>query len=147
LDELLTALDPLRALAHGTHSTVLTTLGLGGAIGSVAARSTVPVTLLELPAARADDAAETAAYYVVSEAVTNAQKHARASSLSVRARVRRGELAVEVADDGIGGAVPSAGSGLDGLRERVEEIGGSFRVVSHAGLGTRIEATIPARRR
>jgi signal transduction histidine kinase len=86
---------------------------------------------------------EATAYFVVAEAVTNAQKHASASRIAVRATVVGDVLRVAVADDGVGGAAASAGSGLEGLRDRVEAIGGSLAVTSVAGRGTRIAAVIP----
>jgi signal transduction histidine kinase len=141
--ELLNAIEELRELAHGLHPALLEKLGLAPAIKSVAARATVPVVLVELPATRLDDAAEATAYYVVAEAVTNAQKYADASSLYVRVGLRDHVLRVEVADDGVGGAVEAPGSGLQGLRDRVEAIGGTFAVQSD-GHGTRILARIPA---
>jgi signal transduction histidine kinase len=142
--ELQLAIDELRELAHGIHPSGLTTFGLAKAIPVVAARSTVPVELLELPSARFDVAAEAAAYYVIAEAITNAQKYARASSIRVRCAPAKRVLVVEVVDDGVGGAVERVGSGLQGLRDRTEAMGGSFRVESRPGHGTRIAATIPA---
>jgi signal transduction histidine kinase len=141
--ELMLAIEELRDLAHGLHPALLARLGLGAAVKGVAARATVPVTLAELPEIRLDDAAEAIAYYVVAESVTNAQKHARASAITVRVGLRHQLLRVEVADDGVGGARETDGSGLQGLRDRVEGIGGSFRVDS-GPRGTRITARIPA---
>jgi signal transduction histidine kinase len=141
--ELALAIDELRELAQGTHPSILTQLGLADAVRSVAARSTVPVTTLELPHARVDRASEAAAYYVLSEAVANTQKHANASALTVRVAVVHHVLHIEVADDGIGGATEREGSGLAGLRDRVEAVGGTFSVKSRDGLGTRVMATIP----
>ena len=142
-NELMLAIEELRELAHGLHPVLLARLGLGAAVKGVAARATVPVTLAELPAIRLDDAAEATAYYVVAEAVTNAQKHARASAITVRVGLRHDVLRVEVADDGVGGAIETDGSGLQGLRDRVEAIGGTFAVDS-SSRGTRIIARIPA---
>src|SRR5581483_10465726 len=104
-----------------------------------------PVELLELPSLRADPGAETAAYYVIAEAVTNAQKHAHASTIWVRAALARGILRVEIVDDGEGGAAEDAGFGLQGLRDRVEAISGTFAVTSTPDHGTRVIADIPAR--
>jgi signal transduction histidine kinase len=142
--ELLLAIDEVRELAHGLHPPVLIRLGLAKAIEAIAARSTVPIALLELPSERVEPTAEATAYYVVAEAVTNAQKHARASTIRVRAVVTRRTLRVEVVDDGIGGAGEGDGFGLRGLRDRVEAIGGTFEVASTAGQGTRVTAGIPA---
>jgi len=121
---------------------LLARLGLAAAIKGVAARATVPVVLDELPKSRLDVPAEATAYYVVAEAVANAQKHAHASSIRVRVSVHHAALRVEVADDGVGGAVETPGSGLEGLRDRVEAVGGTFEVDSN-GSGTRVSARIP----
>jgi signal transduction histidine kinase len=123
---------------------VLTDLGLANAIRSIAARSIVPVTLRELPSKRFDDTAEATAYYVVAEAVANAHKHADPTSIVVRARSSRGLLAIDVADDGRGGAREENGLGIQGLRDRVEAVGGTFDLDSRVGLGTRVTAVIPA---
>jgi signal transduction histidine kinase len=140
--DVLLAIDELRELAHGIQPAVLTEQGLAYAIESIAARSTVPIELSELPQARFDARAEATAYYVVAEAVTNAQRYAHASSISVRATVVRRSLRLEIGDDGIGGAAEGKGSGLQGLRDRVEAIGGTFGVDSPPG-GTRVVAAIP----
>jgi signal transduction histidine kinase len=142
--ELSLAIDDLRELARGIHPRVLTRDGLARAIESLAARATVPVELRALPAERLAAGTEATAYYVVAEAITNAQKHADASAVQVRALVIRGELRVEVSDDGVGGAVESAGRGLRGLRDRVEASGGKFALDSVEGRGTGIAAAIPA---
>ena len=141
--EVLLAIDELRELAQGIQPTVLTDRGLAYAIESIAARSTVPIELSALPSTRFDEVAEATAYYVVAEAITNAQRYARASSISVRAAVARHSLRLEIGDDGIGEAVERNGSGLEGLRDRVEAIGGTFEVDSSPGRGTRIAAAIP----
>jgi signal transduction histidine kinase len=142
--ELSVAIDELRELAHGIHPPMLTDLGLAYTIRNLAARSSVPVELLELPSRRLDDTAEATVYYVFAEAITNAQKHARASSIRGRVVDSPGFLEVEIVDDGIGGAAESSGLGLQGLRDRVEAIGGTFAVDSPAGRGTRVAAVIPA---
>jgi signal transduction histidine kinase len=113
------------------------------AIESIAERSAVPIELPELPSARVDPAAEATAYYVVAEAVTNAQKHAHASKVCIRAALAGRTLHLEVIDDGVGGARETAGFGLQGLRDRVEAAGGTLDVGSAAGRGTRIAAAIP----
>jgi signal transduction histidine kinase len=142
-EQLAVAIDELRQLAHGLHPSVLTQLGLGTAIRDVASRSTVPVTIAELPLARVDPAAEAAAYFVFTEALTNAQRHAAASTVQVRLYVALGALHVVVADDGAGGAAEAPRSGLQGLRDRVEAAGGRFEVRSPTGGGTTISASIP----
>jgi signal transduction histidine kinase len=140
--ELLLAIEELRELARGLHPALLAKLGLAAAIKGVAARATVPVVVVELPSARLDDGAEAMAYYVVAEAVANAQKHARADSIRVSVGVHHGLLRVEVTDDGVGGAVETPGSGLEGLRDRVEAVGGRFAIESTGG-GTRVGARFP----
>jgi signal transduction histidine kinase len=143
-DELSLAIDELRELAHGIHPSVLTDLGLGNALRGIALRSTMPIRLVELPATRLDATAEATAYFVVSEAITNARKHSGADSVSLRAAAAPGVLRVEIADEGVGGAQAAAGSGLEGLRDRVEAIGGTFEIDSPPGGGTRIAAELPA---
>jgi signal transduction histidine kinase len=138
------AIDELRELAHGIHPTVLTDLGLAHALKSIAARSRLRVELEELPARRTDVTAEATAYYVVSEAVTNAERHAQATTIRIRATTIRKLLHVLVVDDGVGGANLGTGSGLQGLADRVEAVGGRFYVGSTRGHGTRVEAFIPA---
>jgi signal transduction histidine kinase len=142
--ELALAIDELRELAHGIHPTLLTRGGLATALEKIAGHSMDRVELVELPTIRTDPVAEATAYYVFAEAVTNAQKHARASLIRVRAAVADGVLEIEIVDDGVGGAAESAGLGLQGLRDRVEGTGGSFKVDSAPGRGTRISAAIPA---
>jgi signal transduction histidine kinase len=139
------AIDELRELAHGIHPKVLTERGLAHALQSMAQTSTPPeVRVRELPVARVDPIAETTAYYVVAEAVTNARRHAGATAIEVRAAAAHGRLRVEIRDDGRGGAGEGSGSGLRGLRDRVEAIGGTLVVDSPNGSGTRIVATLPA---
>jgi signal transduction histidine kinase len=143
------AIDQLRELAHGIHPSILTDLGLAAAIRSLTDGSPIPIRLLEPPSARLDSTAEAAAYYVVAEAVTNAQKYARAGEITIRVGERSGLLQIEVVDDGVGGA-DAHGSGLQGLRDRVEAVGGSLGIDSAPGRGTRVRAAIPlprARRR
>jgi signal transduction histidine kinase len=142
--DLLVAIDELRDLAHGMHPLALKQQGLASAIRNVAARSTVPVELVELPCEHLDDTAQGTAYFVFVEAITNAQKHSHASAIRVRAAWADGILGVDIADDGVGGASEARGIGLQGLRDRVEAFGGTFLVDSPAGGGTRIAATIPA---
>jgi signal transduction histidine kinase len=142
--ELGVAIDELRDLARGIHPAVLTDLGLGPAIRGVALRSTVPVRVGELPTTRFNETAEATAYYLFVEALTNAQRYARASSVSVRATLVASVLRIEVCDDGPGGTTERAGGGLTGLRDRVEALGGTFDIDSADGAGTRIAAAIPA---
>jgi signal transduction histidine kinase len=142
--ELQLAIDELRELAHGIHPAVLVDLGLAEAIKSLALRSGIPVSVLEVPAGRLDEAAETVGYYVVAEAIANAQKYSRASSIQVRLTASAESLRIEIFDDGAGGAVERPGFGLEGLRDRAEAIGGTMELVSPAGAGTRIVVAIPA---
>ena len=141
--ELQVAIDELRELSHGMHPAVLTSLGLAGAVRSLAERSPVPVTLHELPGPRLDAAAEAAAYYVLTEAVANAQKHSGARAIVISVGYLMPWLRLSIADDGRGGADERAGSGLAGLRTRIEALDGEFSVRS-SSRGTRITATIPA---
>jgi len=141
--ELGIALEELRELSHGTHPTVLTDLGLATAIRSTAARSGQRMHLVELPAVSVDAAAETIAYYVFLEALTNAQKHAPDAMVSVRVHATGRELTIEVTDDGPGGADELPGGGLEGLRDRVEAAGGTFSLQSGEGIGARVAASLP----
>jgi signal transduction histidine kinase len=138
------SLDDLRQLAHGIHPVVLTDLGLANAITTLAARSTLPVRLVALPLVRYDDAVEATAYYLVAEALTNVHRHAHASTVLVRIVGGGGELRVDVEDDGVGGADERPGSGLQGLRHRLADLGGTLAVESPTGGGTRLAAAIPA---
>jgi PAS domain S-box-containing protein len=142
-DALKAASAELRELAHGIHPAVLTERGLAAAVDALAGRSTVPVEVLETPDGRLDPPIEAAAYFVVAEALTNVAKYAQASAATVKVTSERGELVVEVADDGVGGATPDSGSGLRGLEDRVGALDGTLSVVSPPGEGTRLRAVIP----
>jgi signal transduction histidine kinase len=131
----------IASLALGLQPPALAADGLAGALVTLAERSPVPVEL-RVNGRRFDAAIEQAAYLVCSEALANVSKHAGASRVVVRAESAGGRLTLDIADDGRGGADP-AGSGLNGLRDRVEELGGALRVVSEHGAGTRIIADIP----
>jgi signal transduction histidine kinase len=144
--ELELAIDELRELAHGIHPAVLVDLGLAEAVKSLALQSSIPVTLVELPSSRLDETAETIGYYVVAEAIANAQKYSRASSIEVSIAAGADKIRIEVVDDGIGGAAERPGSGLEGLRDRAEVIGGTMELRSRAGQGTLIAVAIPASR-
>jgi signal transduction histidine kinase len=141
-EEAARALDELRELGRGLHPTILAEAGLGPALESLAERSTLPATIAA-PAERFPEAVEIGAYFVASEALANAAKHAAASHVTVRARRANGVLVLEVADDGSGGADPDRGSGLTGLEDRVAALGGRLRVESAIGAGTRVVAEIP----
>jgi len=139
-----TALTELRDLARGIHPPILADRGLEAAITSIAARSPLSVTIeADLPR-RPPAAVEGAAYFVVAETLANATKHSGARAVLVRLALRDGTLAVEVADDGRGGADPR-GSGLLGLRRRVAALDGTLSVVSPDGGGTTLHAEIPCR--
>jgi signal transduction histidine kinase len=141
--ELDAAIEELRDLAQGIHPAVLTEHGLAPALRTLAARSAVPVELRELPSERLPAAVEAAAYFVVSEALANVTKHAHASHAVVSVVVRHEVVVVAVVDDGVGGAVPRAGSGLAGLSDRVHALDGELTIESGAGGGTRLRAEIP----
>jgi signal transduction histidine kinase len=141
--ELLVAIDELRALAHGIRPPVLERFGLAGALQSVALTSTVPIDLINVPAVRLDDGIESTAYFVALEAIANAEKHAGASRIRVGFGLTTENLTVNVSDDGTGGAAERPGRGLEGLRDRVEGIGGAFEIHAAPSRGTRIVAVIP----
>jgi signal transduction histidine kinase len=136
------ALAELRDLARGIHPAVLADRGLDAAISALAARSPVPVGV-DVSTGRLPDPVESAAYFVVAEALTNAAKHARASEIGVRITRHRDLLIVEVIDDGAGGADPAGGSGLRGLADRVAGVDGHLTVTSPPGGPTVIRAELP----
>ena len=141
--ELADALAELRELARGIHPAVLTERGLGPALDALAGRAHVPVDVRELPDQRLPATVEAAAYYLVAETLTNVAKYAQASAATVRARVEDSHLLVEVADDGIGGADASRGSGIRGLADRIDALDGQLDIDSPPAAGTRVTATIP----
>jgi signal transduction histidine kinase len=141
--ELTDALDELRELSRGIHPAILSEGGLGPALRTLARRAGVPVELDIRTGARFPEPVEVAAYYVVSEAITNTSKHAGASYAEVVVEADGELLRLSVRDDGAGGADPARGSGLTGLRDRVEALGGSLRMTSPAGEGTRLEVALP----
>jgi signal transduction histidine kinase len=141
--ELQVAVEELRELARGVHPAVLTEEGLAGALESLAARTPLPVEIAAAPEDRLPGEIEAAAYFVVCEAIANAVKHAQATEIRVSAERRNGRLVIEVEDDGIGGARENGGSGLRGLVDRVEAHGGTLRVESPPGGGTRVIGELP----
>jgi signal transduction histidine kinase len=143
-DEAQKAIGELRDLARGIHPAVLTERGLEAALRDVVARSPVPVDFIEAPAGRFPSTIEATAYFVVSEALANVAKYARAERASVAVRRDGDALCVEVCDDGRGGANPMSGSGLRGLLDRVGALNGTLTVVSPPGEGTTIQAHLPA---
>jgi signal transduction histidine kinase len=138
------AFQDLLQVARGIHPAILSKGGLGPALRSLARRSAVPVELdLELPASRLPERLEVAAYYVTSECLTNTAKHAHARVVSVAAGIRDDVLELTIRDDGAGGAEPGRGSGLIGLIDRVEAIGGKLDVSSAPGEGTTLQVRLP----
>ena len=139
------AIEELRAITSGLHPAVLEKHGLAPALRELVRRGSLPVRLDVEVSGRLPERVEVAAYYVVSEALTNAAKHARASAVNVKLSMAQDALRLVVTDDGAGGADPSRGSGLVGLRDRVEAAGGVLEVTSPPGVGTSLVATIPLR--
>jgi signal transduction histidine kinase len=137
------ALEELRELSQGIHPAVLTDRGLKVALEELADRAALPAHLDVAIDERPCPAVEAAAYFMVSEALTNAAKHSHAGEVRITATRRRGPLVVEVSDDGIGGAGPHGGTGLRGLTDRVEALGGTLVVSSPPGRGTTLRAEIP----
>jgi len=143
VQELNAATDEVREIAQGIHPAILTQGGLAPALRTLALRSSMPVDVLVEPEERLPEPVEVAAYYVAAEALTNAAKHAGASRASVTLERQDGLLRLSVRDDGLGGADPSTGSGLTGIRDRVEALGGSLAVTSPRGEGTVLEVALP----
>jgi signal transduction histidine kinase len=137
------ALDELREYARGIHPAMLAEGGLRPALGALARRSTLPVDLDVRADEPLPERIELGAYYVVSEALTNAAKHANASSVAVSVEAAEGVLNLSIRDDGVGGAVFAHGSGLFGLKDRVEALGGRLSLESAPGEGTSIHAELP----
>jgi signal transduction histidine kinase len=141
--EIAQSLDELRQVARGLHPAVLSGHGLAVALESLAARAVVPVTLTVRLADRPPEGAEVAAYYVVCESLANIGKHAAATSSTVDVSRDGDLLVVDVVDDGVGGADTERGTGLRGLADRVEALGGRLRVWTPRGSGTWVRAEIP----
>ena len=140
LDE---ALDDLRELARGIHPAILAEGGLGPALKVLARRSAVPVELDVRTAHRLPEPVESGAYFIVTEALTNVAKHAAATTVSIDVEASEVVLRVRVRDDGIGGADFAGGSGLVGLRDRVEALGGRIELRSDPGRGTSLSFELP----
>lgn len=140
---LIEILDELRDIARGIHPAVLTEGGLDPALKALARRSAIPVELDVRIGHRMPEHVEVAAYYLVSEALTNAAKHSKASVVHVEVAAEEGVVSLEIRDDGIGGADATQGSGLVGLRDRVEALHGTIEISSPAGGGTALRVTIP----
>ena len=137
------ALDELRELTQGIHPTILAERGLPVALDELCHRAALPTHLQLDLSCRLPDQVESAAYFVVSEALTNATKHSHGSEVRVKAACAAGLLTIEVADDGIGGAAAGHGTGLRGLTDRVEALGGTLTVSSPPGRGTTLRAEFP----
>jgi signal transduction histidine kinase len=140
LDEVL---GDLRELSRGIHPAILSEGGLGPALRTLARRSSVPVRLQVGTQARLPERVEVAAYYVVAEALTNVAKHANASLVQVDVDADDGLVRLAIRDNGVGGADPSRGSGLIGLKDRVEATGGTLHVESRPGEGTSLVVELP----
>ena len=136
-------LGDLRDIAQGIHPAVLAEGGLVPALRTLARRSPIPVELDVPPHERLPERIEVAAYYVVSETLTNAAKHSQASVVHVDVAIGDASVRVSVRDDGAGGADPVRGTGLVGLKDRVESLGGTIYVESRPDAGTRVEVELP----
>jgi signal transduction histidine kinase len=135
--------DQVREISHGIHPAILSERGLQAALKALARRSAVPVELDLRTGRRLPEHVEVAAYYAVSEALANAAKHARASAVHVELETPDTVVRLAIRDDGIGGADPAKGSGLVGLSDRIEAVGGTLEVTSPAGNGTTLLIEIP----
>ena len=142
-DGLAGALEELQEISRGIHPAILARGGLAPALKTLARRSAVPVELEVRAETRLPKPVEVAAYYVVSEALTNTAKHAHASAMHVAVEARDGVLGLSIRDDGCGGADPTRGSGLIGLADRVDALGGTIEVASPVGAGTTLLITLP----
>jgi signal transduction histidine kinase len=141
--EVAASLDELREIARGLHPAVVTGHGLGVALEQLTARAAVPIRLSVRLRGRLSEPIEVASYYVVAESLANVAKHAQATAAKVDVSRAKGLLLVEITDNGVGGADTERGSGLRGLADRVEALGGRLRVWSPVGGGTRVQAAIP----
>lgn len=143
VEELQLAVSELRELARGVHPAILAEEGLAAALGSLASRTPMRVTVEDAPAGRLPPEVEAAAYFVACEGLANATKHAGATCVRIRAVRRNGQLVIEVADDGVGGADLRSGTGLRGLADRLEALGGRLQVESPPGGPTRLTGELP----
>jgi signal transduction histidine kinase len=142
-EEAALAVKELRELASGIHPALLTERGLGPALEALAARSPVPTTVDGVPSFRLPAPVESTVYFVTAEALTNVAKYAAATTANITLAVEHGRLLLLIRDDGAGGADPSTGSGLRGLRDRVEALDGQLHIDSPPGLGTTLIAELP----
>jgi signal transduction histidine kinase len=141
--ELASALDELREMSRGIHPSILSEGGLGPALRALARRSPIPVALDVPTSRRLGEPVEAAAYFVASEALANATKYAQASRIDMSLALRDDGLLLSIRDDGVGGAHFGQGSGLVGLRDRVEALGGTIRIESPPGAGTLLVVALP----
>ena len=144
-DGLSSVLDELRELSRGIHPAILSEGGLVPALRALGRRSAVPMKLEVHVEEGLEERIEVAAYYVISEALANTVKHAQASEAHIEVQSSNGMLDVTIRDDGVGGADPARGSGLIGLIDRVEALGGTLTVVSPTGEGTSLRVSLPTR--
>jgi signal transduction histidine kinase len=140
---LLDTIDELREISHGIHPAILSTAGLRPALRALGRRAQIPMNIAVRVDGRLPEPVEVAAYYLVSEMLSNATKYARASAVTVDGEVSEGMLRLRVRDDGIGGADPVHGSGLTGLKDRIDALGGTFSVSSPVGGGTTVCCELP----
>ena len=141
--EVAVSLDELRDVARGIHPAVVTGHGLGVALESIAERTPLPLELTVADLPRLPEPIEVAAYFLVAESLTNVAKYANATHATVRLAQENGDLAIEVRDDGRGGATATPGSGLAGLQDRVGALDGVLEVSSPPGEGTVLRAVLP----
>ena len=144
-EEAQAAVKELRELARGIHPAVLSDHGLGPALEALASRAPVPVDVRGVPESPLGHEIEACAYFVTAEALTNVAKYARASAASVELTLEDDQLRVQVRDDGVGGADPSTGTGLRGLRDRVDALDGELAIDSPPGGGTTVTVQVPVR--
>jgi GAF domain-containing protein len=143
-DDLTAVTDELREISRGIHPAVLSDAGLDDALAALVRRSAIHIDLDVNFQRRYDPTVEATAYYVVAESITNAVKHAQASAVAVRGGLRGETIELEIADDGVGGAAPGPGTGLMGLKDRVDTLGGTISLASPIGEGTTIRVRLPA---
>jgi signal transduction histidine kinase len=143
-DDLVAVTDELREISRGIHPAILSDAGLDDALEALARRSTIRVDLDVSFQRRYDPTLEATVYYVAAESITNAVKHAEASTVTVRGGRRNGAIELEISDDGVGGADPGRGTGLIGLKDRVDTLGGTISFTSPPGDGTTIRVRLPA---
>ena len=142
-DGLVDAVAELREISRGIHPAILSQGGLGPALRTLARRSAIPIDLHITKDVRLPEPVEVAVYYVASEALANAAKHAQASVAEVSLATGNGSLLLSIHDDGVGGADPGRGSGLIGLQDRIEALGGTIKIDSPPDGGTSILVTLP----